>query len=209
MHSTEKGKPAERRGRKATGLRDVPMTAGLPGATQDTRFKCPQGVLRTWMAAAIAATIGVPAFAAPPALNSVAPDFALKGIDGRNLRLSEYRGEPMVLHFWASWCGPCRESVAALDALGRSSGTPVLGVNLDGCRPRGRGGRFACTSRRRRSSTRSSPWRGRTTSPSCHSRCCSMPRATSARPGPASRPIFPNSPRNSNACVRTDGVPPA
>ena len=78
------------------------------------------------------ATIGVPAFAAPPALDSIAPDFALKGIDGRNLRLSEYRGEPVVLHFWASWCGPCRESVAALDALARRSGTPVLGVNLDG-----------------------------------------------------------------------------
>jgi peroxiredoxin len=84
------------------------------------------------MAAAIAVTAGVPAFAAPPALDSVAPDFALKAVDGRNVRLSEFRGEPVVLHFWASWCGPCRESVAALDALGLSSGTPVLGVNLDG-----------------------------------------------------------------------------
>ena len=84
------------------------------------------------MAAVIAVTAGVPAFAAPPALNSIAPDFALKAVDGRNVRLSEYRGEPVILHFWASWCGPCRESVAALDALALSSGAPVLGVNLDG-----------------------------------------------------------------------------
>jgi peroxiredoxin len=84
------------------------------------------------MVAAVAVAAGVPAFAAPPALDSVAPDFALKAVDGHNVRLSEYRGDPVVLHFWAGWCGPCRESVAALDALGLSTGTPVLGVNLDG-----------------------------------------------------------------------------
>lgn len=84
------------------------------------------------MAAALFAAAAVSAHAAPPAPDSVAPDFALKAVDGRNLRLSEYRGEPVVLHFWASWCGPCRESATLLDRLAADSGTPVVGVSLDG-----------------------------------------------------------------------------
>jgi peroxiredoxin len=84
------------------------------------------------MAATLVALAGGPALAAAPQLDATAPDFALKGIDGRNLRLSEYRGEPLILHFWASWCGPCRESAASLDRFGVATVTPVLGVNLDG-----------------------------------------------------------------------------
>jgi peroxiredoxin len=84
------------------------------------------------MAMSLVALVSLPAFAAPPKVDSTAPDFALKGIDGRNLRLSEYRGEPVILHFWASWCGPCRESAASLERFGVETVTPVIGVNLDG-----------------------------------------------------------------------------
>jgi peroxiredoxin len=84
------------------------------------------------MVAALVAAAMAPVQAAPPAVDSVAPDFALKAVDGHNLRLSEYRGEPVVLHFWASWCGPCRESAAVLDRFAVESGAPVVGVSLDG-----------------------------------------------------------------------------
>ena len=46
-----------------------------------------------------------------------APDFALRALDGKNLRLSEYRSEVVVLTFWASWCNKCRDAMPILDSL--------------------------------------------------------------------------------------------
>jgi peroxiredoxin len=67
-------------------------------------------------------------------LGATAPDFVLKSLAGKNLRLSEYFGEVVLLNFWASWCGSCRQEMPELDRLYatyRSAGLVVLGVNVD------------------------------------------------------------------------------
>jgi peroxiredoxin len=64
----------------------------------------------------------------------LAPDFALRSNSGENIRLSEYRGDVVMINFWATWCGPCRQEMPLLDELyGRYErvGFNLLGVNID------------------------------------------------------------------------------
>lgn len=63
-----------------------------------------------------------------------APDFVLKSSSGENLRLSEHRGEVVMINFWATWCGPCRQEMPLLDDLYsryERVGFSLLGVNID------------------------------------------------------------------------------
>ena len=63
-----------------------------------------------------------------------APDFALKNSSGDNVRLSEYRGDVVMVNFWATWCGPCRQEMPLLDELYsryERVGFSLLGVNID------------------------------------------------------------------------------
>jgi cytochrome c biogenesis protein CcmG, thiol:disulfide interchange protein DsbE len=61
-----------------------------------------------------------------------APDFTIKDSD-RTVSLHDYRGKPVVLNFWTSWCGPCVEEIPSLVQLQKQMGSRVtiLGVSWD------------------------------------------------------------------------------
>jgi thiol-disulfide isomerase/thioredoxin len=62
------------------------------------------------------------------------PDLRLPGLDGRAHALSEWRGHPLVVNFWASWCEPCRREIPLLKQIRRehaADGIEVIGIAID------------------------------------------------------------------------------
>lgn len=64
----------------------------------------------------------------------VAPDFELKSLDGRSLKLSDFRGHAVLLNFWATYCAPCRVEMPWLVDLYKQyhdQGLEIIGVSMD------------------------------------------------------------------------------
>src|ERR1700692_358830 len=72
--------------------------------------------------------------ATPTLVGKEAPDFVLKAMDGRNLRMSEFRGQVVLVNFWARWAGDSRQEMPALDRINTTynrAGVVVLGISVD------------------------------------------------------------------------------
>ena len=90
--------------------------------------------LRNTIIALVFSAIAASSLASSGMEGQKAPDFALKSSTGENLRLSEYRGDVVMINFWATWCGPCRQEMPLLDELYnryQRVGFNLLGVNID------------------------------------------------------------------------------
>jgi peroxiredoxin len=83
----------------------------------------------------LGASLASPAAAAEATLiGREAPDFVLKSNGGANLRLSEFRGQVVLVNFWARWAGDTRREMPALNKINRTyerAGLVVLGISVD------------------------------------------------------------------------------
>jgi len=67
-------------------------------------------------------------------LGARAPDFTLTNLQGEQVKLSQFRGQVVLVNFWATWCPPCREEMPSMESLHRrfkDQGLVLLALNVD------------------------------------------------------------------------------
>jgi peroxiredoxin len=69
-----------------------------------------------------------------PVIGRPAPAFQISSLDGNQVSLADFRGKPVIVNFWATWCEPCKEEMPAMERLyqkHRAQGLVVLAVSND------------------------------------------------------------------------------
>ena len=95
-------------------------------------FKVTTGLMRGLRVATLAATFAVSSLVGASA--SLAPSFALPSRSGDTVQLDKLKGQVVMINFWASWCGPCRQEMPLLDQMYKrysALGFTLLGVNVE------------------------------------------------------------------------------
>lgn len=92
-------------------------------------------MLKDWAVAlslGIAIFLGIQWLQPKPQIPDIAPDFTVQTLDGDSITLSDLKGRPVVLNFWATWCQPCRQEIPYFSAFARAHPSiPVLGLSVD------------------------------------------------------------------------------
>jgi thiol-disulfide isomerase/thioredoxin len=82
----------------------------------------------------LASTLAASDSSVPIPLGGILPDVTLRGINGPSRKLSDFRGSPLIINMWASWCGPCRAEMASLERVAWRDRKPhfgIIGISTD------------------------------------------------------------------------------
>jgi thiol-disulfide isomerase/thioredoxin len=89
-----------------------------------------------YLLAVLALLLAARAGAEDLVINGPAPDFTARTFDGKDVSLADYKGQVLIINFWATWCGPCKEELPLLDAYyatatERRYGLKILAVTTE------------------------------------------------------------------------------
>jgi thiol-disulfide isomerase/thioredoxin len=63
-------------------------------------------------------------------INGPAPEFTARTFDGRDVSLADYKGQVLIINFWATWCGPCKTELPLLDGYYRAADEKKYGLKI-------------------------------------------------------------------------------